>query len=420
MTINAERAVVGMALSDVTHLEKFIELKIEPQYFEAPALQEIYALMVKLEREGVVPDLSAIGTRLIQHITEAATLLEEAPLGQSAEYYGQEVIDAWWCRVNARGLSQLASLCANRQPFQSIDFLRAERAKASTLGDEATAIGDKLSTSAEIRDRWALESSENVEKNRRGVATGYTTGFKHIDGLTGGLQPRGLHIIAARPSMGKTTLALNVAHAAAKSGAHVAMISLEMGDIELYSKLVSLQSGIPARKFAIGNLTDQEAERAEDASYVLAKLPIRILQENCANIAAIEDTARRLRRRGELDILVIDYLQLVDSDKRTENRVAEVTDVTKRLKALARNLNIAVLALAQLNRAADQSPDGPTLGHLRESGSIEQDSDVIIFIHRPDPTDQETFLKVDKNRGGKRFQVLEVRANDELNRWTCV
>jgi len=417
MIANAERAVLGMALKDVDNLYKFIELKILPQHFELPEHQKIWATILKLDREGIVPDLAAVGTHLLDLCNDLISLNEDAP-NQSPEFYGNEVLNAWWCRVNARELSSLAHLFHNRAPQTPITHLQAARNKVLTVGEEISAQSDKLSTMPSIADRWVTENAENILKFKNGVATGYTTGIKGLDALTGGLRPRALHIIAARPSMGKTTFALNIAYNAAVKGAKVAIFSLEMGDVELFSKLVSLVGRVPARKFMVGNVNEEELDRAEDAIVKLGQIPIRIIQETCSNIAMIEDTAKRLRRQGELDILIVDYLQLVDSDKRTENRVTEVSDVTKRMKALARSTGLAVVALAQLNRAADNSPDGPTLAHLRESGSIEQDADIIVFIHRPDPRDPETYLKVDKNRHGKRFQVLQIKADDELNRWT--
>jgi replicative DNA helicase len=228
------------------------------------------------------------------------------------------------------------------------------------------------------------------DKNRlRGVPTG----FKALDNILAGLQKSDLIVLAARPSMGKTTLALNMAqHVAVKEGIPVGIFSLEMSKEQLIDRLIAAEAGVDAWKLRTGNLEDSDFPKINNAMAVLSEAPFFIDDSPLNNIMEMRTKARRLQSEHALGLIVVDYLQLMTGRKSTvENRVQEVSEISRGLKALARELNVPVLALSQLSRTVEnRSPQIPQLSDLRESGSIEQDADVVMFIYREDYYQRDT------------------------------
>lgn len=228
------------------------------------------------------------------------------------------------------------------------------------------------------------------DKNRlRGVPTG----FKALDNVLAGLQRSDLIILAARPSMGKTSLALNIAqHVAVKEGIPVGVFSLEMSKEQLIDRLLAAESGIDSWKLRTGTLEDSDFPRLNQAMAVLAEAPFYIDDSAVTNVMEMRTKARRLQSEHDVGLLVIDYLQLMSGRKSSQdNRVQEVTEISRGLKGLARELNVPVLALSQLSRTVEsRSPQIPQLADLRESGSIEQDADVVVFIYREEYYNPET------------------------------
>ncbi len=245
----------------------------------------------------------------------------------------------------------------------------------------------------------AIEVAEAAYK-REGKLTGIATGFTELDQLLGGLQSSDLVVLAGRPSMGKTALATNIAFHAAKAckiekdesgqervadGAVVGFFSLEMSAEQLATRMLAEESGVPSDKIRRGKLTNDDFQNLVKASRMLSAVPFFIDDSPSLSVAAIRTRARRLKRQNNLSLIVIDYLQLLHSPTRrgAENRVQEVSEITRGLKALAKELDVPVLALSQLSRAVEQRDDKrPQLADLRESGSIEQDADVVMFIFR--------------------------------------
>ncbi|HTZ79970.1 MAG TPA: replicative DNA helicase [Stellaceae bacterium] len=236
---------------------------------------------------------------------------------------------------------------------------------------------------------------------RSGRTTGVATGFTDLDKLLGGLHPSDLIILAGRPSMGKTALATNIAFYAAKryrpaqatdgrkkaeDGAVVGFFSLEMSSEQLATRILSEESSVPSDRIRRGDVSNDDFAKFVDASQQLAKVPIYIDDTPALSIAAVRTRARRLQRQRGLDLIVIDYLQLLrgtGEGTAGENRVQEISEITRGLKALAKELDVPVLALSQLSRAVEQREDKrPQLSDLRESGSIEQDADVVMFVYR--------------------------------------
>ena len=227
-----------------------------------------------------------------------------------------------------------------------------------------------------------------------GFVTGLASGFEDFDRLTAGLQPSDLIIVAGRPSMGKTALALNVGYnAALKTGKGVAVFSLEMSKLHLGLRLLGLTAGINATKLRTGHLTDRDWHRLTDAANKLSELPIFIDDTSGMSVLDMKARCRRLTKKTDLGLVIVDYLQLIQGRRSAESRQLEISEISRYLKALAKDLDVPVMALSQLNRKVEDRPNKrPQLSDLRESGAIEQDADVIAFIYRDEmynPTTEE-------------------------------
>ncbi len=218
-----------------------------------------------------------------------------------------------------------------------------------------------------------------------GEGVGIPTGFKDIDNLTGGMHDSEFIVLAARPSMGKTALATNIAeYVAIEANVATLFVSLEMARLELAQRMLCSQGRIDANKFRSGFLSGDDRKKLVEASAKLGKAPLFVDDTPSRTITEIAACARRLQRKHKLGLVVIDYLQLIQPDDPRDQRQEQVAKMARRLKGLARELEIPVLCLAQLNRQAEQGKEGhrPRLSHLRESGAIEQDADVVMFVHR--------------------------------------
>ena len=250
-------------------------------------------------------------------------------------------------------------------------------------------------------------------KNKEGNLVGLDTGYPDLNNLTSGFKKNELIILAARPSIGKSTLALNFAANACKNKKHVAMFSLEMGHDQLIMRLLSTYSGLPLNKIVSGKITDEEMRLLMQARTTINKFPLYIDQSSTTNLRDIKAKCLKLKKEGHLDFIIIDYLQLLSSGENLKNRVEEVSKISRGLKEMARTFEIPVLALSQLSRGLEQREDKrPVLADLRESGSIEQDADIVMFLHRDTPKKQEgedttkvvksakTELIIAKNRQG--------------------
>jgi replicative DNA helicase len=254
------------------------------------------------------------------------------------------------------------------------------------------------------------ESFGKVESMAHGSGniTGISTGFTDIDNLTSGLQPSDLIIIAGRPSMGKTALALNIVYnAAIENNVGTALFSLEMSSMQLGIRLLGLDGMIDASRLRKGALQDDEWTRLIESTDRLSKLPIFIDDSSGLSALEMKAKARRLKKKHDISLVVIDYLQLMQSKRSVESRQQEISDISRSLKALAKDLNIPVVALSQLNRQVETRPSKkPMLADLRESGAIEQDADLIVFIYRDEhynPTEEnkdKAEIIIGKHRNG--------------------
>jgi len=242
-------------------------------------------------------------------------------------------------------------------------------------GDSVSKLGDVLFQSYELID----------DRLRNGGATGTPTGFVDLDKMLGGLHHDELIILAARPSMGKTALATNIAdHVAVEEGVGTLMVSLEMAALELVQRIVAGRGRIDGRKFRSGFASEKDHKNFNKAYGALRDAPLYIDDSPSRSMSEISAVARRLKRQGNLGLIIIDYLQLISPDNSKDPRQEQVAKIARRLKGLARELSIPVLCLAQLNRQTEASGGShiPRMSHLRESGAIEQDADVVMFVHR--------------------------------------
>ena len=231
----------------------------------------------------------------------------------------------------------------------------------------------------------AMERIERASKTK-GNVTGVATGFLDLDYRTAGMQPADLILIAARPSMGKTALVLNIAqYVAFKSDLPLAIFSLEMSKEQLVNRLFSLESRVDSQHIRTGNLSDREWEDLIDGAGVVGRSKLIIDDTPGISIPELRSKCRKFKMEQDIQMIIIDYLQLMSGNGRTDSRQQEVSEISRSLKALARELNVPVIALSQLSRAVEQRPDHrPMLSDLRESGAIEQDADVVMFIYRDD------------------------------------
>ncbi|MGL4910489.1 MAG: replicative DNA helicase [Cetobacterium sp.] len=263
-----------------------------------------------------------------------------------------------------------------------------------TILDKAEGMIFKVAESKESKDIISLKEVVTNEFERleqllqnRGVTTGISTGFKHFDEMTSGFHPSDLVVLAARPSMGKTAFALNLAlNASMKGGKAVLVFSLEMSSSQLLQRLLAIEAGIGLQKIRNGFLGEDDWGKLGIASGRLANAEINIADVPNVNVLEIRSIARRLKAAGKLDMIVIDYLQLIKGTSgKSDNRQQEISDISRSLKGIARELDIPIIALSQLSRAPEQRADRrPMLSDLRESGAIEQDADMVVFLYRDD------------------------------------
>ena len=241
----------------------------------------------------------------------------------------------------------------------------------------------------------AMDRIEKASRNQ-GNVTGIATGFLDLDYKTAGMQPADLVLVAARPSMGKTAFVLNIAqHVAFKLNQTVAIFSLEMSKEQLVNRLFSLESRVDSQHLRTGNLTDMEWEKLIESAGVIGQSNLIIDDTPGISIAELRSKCRKYKMDHDLKMIIIDYLQLMSGGGRgSESRQQEISDISRSLKALARELSVPVIALSQLSRAVEQRPDHrPMLSDLRESGAIEQDADVVMFIYRDDYYNKDTDKK---------------------------
>jgi replicative DNA helicase len=402
--LDAEESVLGSVLIDLEAIIKIGEI-LRPDAFYNPAHQAIYQAMETLY-EGRSPiDAVTLTNQLkkqkqLKQAGGASRIAELSNLVSTAanvEHYAKLIIESHVKRrmIKLSGELSEKAFDPSVESSELMDIAEQKVFKVSqTRSDKSfTPLKDTL-----------VESFERLDELQRsgGELRGVPTGFGDLDRVLAGLQRSNLIVLAARPGMGKTALALNIAHyVAASASKKVGFFSLEMSKEELVDRLLVSQADIDAWKLKTGRLDQQDFLKLSDAMGVLADAPLFIDDTPGMSIYEMRTKARRLASEQSIDLIVVDYLQLAHGQTR-DNRVTEVGEISQGLKNIARELKIPVIALSQLNRAVESRGEkAPQLSDLRESGSIEQDSDVVMFLYREDEDIREAMkLKIAKHRNG--------------------
>ncbi len=409
-SVEAEESVLGAMLLSEASITDVLD-RIRSDDFYKPAHRKIFDSVVSLFGRGEAIDSVTVAEELRRsgQLEEIGGkpylfhLVNSVPAASNAGYYARIVEETSLLRRLIEATQQAAAMAYDSgddvddivDHVEQLVFSVAEK----RLGDNFKHIRDLLH-----------EQLEHVEKlQERGASvTGVPTGFVDLDNLTSGLQPSNLVIVAARPSFGKTSLALNIAQQAATDfQVPTAIFSLEMSRTELVQRLVCAEALVDVSKLRRGNLSDQDWSRLATAVGRLADAPIFIDDTESVTVLEIRAKARRLKQKSGLGLVIIDYLQLMQGPRRSENRQQEISEISRSLKILARELDVPVLAVSQLSRGVESRMDKrPMLSDLRESGAIEQDSDIVMFIYRDevynaDSTDKGTAeIIVAKHRNG--------------------
>ena len=399
--VDIEQALLGAILVDNYSLER-VSTTLKPEHFYDPLHQRLFDAIERMWAKG----------HSVTPLTLKAMLEQDAGLAEvGGQAYLINLARASPALPNVRDYARILADLATRRELIRIgeDIVNSafeapievspaeqleEAEKALYRVAERTRFGEGP-LGFDVALAQAVQQAEHALA-RGGHISGVSSGFNDLDSLLGGLHPSDLLIVAGRPGMGKTSLATNMAFHAArlwqkdkadgaepKRGAPVLLFSLEMAASQLSARILSEQTEIEMRKIRTGRFTDAEWDRFVHTAQVLGDLPLYIDDTGGISIAQIAARARRMKREKQIGLIVIDYLQLVEPSRRAENRVQEISEVTKGLKALAKELSVPVMALSQLSRGVDNRDDKrPILSDLRESGSIEQDADVVMFVYR--------------------------------------
>ncbi len=423
----AEQAVLGAMLLDQDAALRASEL-LDDSMFYREAHRRLFRAMAALTEQRSV----------IDHITLRDELMRRGELESSGglEYLG-ELVDAVPTAANlefhARIVRDKAIL---RRLIESATAIVTEaydgKSTANELLDSAESRifhisqqrGDEGFTRIKEMLWPTMERIETLQKSGKAI-TGVPSGFADLDSLTSGFQPSELVVVAARPSMGKTAFCLNVASNAALEGQGIAIFSLEMSKEALVHRMLTAMARVDSQRVRQGTLRDFDFTQLARAAGILQSCPIWIDDTPALTLLEMRSKARRLKAENDIRMVVVDYLQLMRSPEHAENRVQEISDISRSLKALARELEIPVVALSQLSRASEQrgGERKPILSDLRDSGAIEQDADLVIFIHRPEYYDREDESKrgmaeimLSKNRNGPTGDI-QLRFSREYTRF---
>ena len=391
--LEAEKAVLGAVLIDNEQFNRAAELIDSPDFYRH-AHQQIFDKMVSLRERNEVIDLVTLKEELDRagNLNEVggpayiAALVDGVPKSTNVEYYAKIVKEK----------ATLRSLIGSANKILTTAY-QAEADASEQLDLAGQAIfqitDDRLKGGFESLRDLVPGGFKTLEKlqEQQSFLTGVPSGFTDLDRLTSGFQPSDLVIIAARPSMGKTSLALNIAqHVGTKTEKTVGVFSLEMSKQQLFLRMLTAEARIESQKFRGGFLSSEEYKKLSEALGALGEAKVFIDDSASISVLEMRAKARRLQQEHGLDLLIIDYLQLMQGRGRFENRNLELASISRSLKSLAKELKAPVVALSQLSRAPEsRSEHRPQLSDLRESGALEQDADVVLFIYREDQYDRK-------------------------------
>ena len=428
--LEAEQSVLGSILLD-NEVYGHLEGTLTADQFYKEAHRKLFRAMERLHRRGEPMDLVTLTEELRQtgdlegvgSVAYLVGLVDSVPTAAYAESYARIVLEKATLRdlIGAGGRIMQAAFDQSGPLEEVLDtaekaiFDLTTRKRRTNFEGMRTLVTE---TFQEINERFADPNP----------VSGLPAGFRDLDGMTGGLQPASLNVLAARPSMGKTALALTIGlNAALKESASVGIFSLEMSAVQLVQRMLCAEARVDMTRVRSGQLTDRDFQRLADAAGRMSEAKVFIDDHADMTVMELRSRARRLQAEHGLDLLIIDYLQLMSGSSRSigENRQQEISTISRGLKGLARELDVPVLVLSQLSRAVEARPNKrPMLSDLRESGAIEQDADLVMFIYRDeyyDPHSEKHGIAeiiIGKQRNGPtgslelQFHNAHVRFND--------
>ena len=393
----AEQSVIGSMIMDREAIVAASELVTGEDFYNRQ-YGVVFETMVELNDQGSPVDVVTLQNRLkekdvppeVSSLEFVRELVTVVPTSANIRYYANIVAEKSLLRKLIRLNEEIANTCYAGK--ESLEYILEDTEKRVFQLVQKRTADDYVPIRTVVMN--AMDKIEMAAKNK-GNVTGIPTGFIDLDYRTAGMQPSDLVLIAARPSMGKTAFALNIAqYVAFRKDMTVAIFSLEMSKEQLVNRMFSLESNVDAQKLRTGQLNDQEWERLIEGAGNIGKSKLIIDDTPGISISELRSKCRKYKLEHGLSMIMIDYLQLMSGSGRSDSRQQEISDISRSLKSVARELNVPVLALSQLSRAVEQRPDHrPILSDLRESGAIEQDADVVMFFYRDDYYNKETDKK---------------------------
>ena len=384
----AEQSVIGSMIMSRDAIVEASEIITGADFYQQQ-YGIVFEAMIELHDEGKAVDLITLQERLkekdlppeISSMEFVRDLLSAVPTSANVKYYAEIVAEKSMLRKLIKTTEEITNACyLGKEKTQ--DILEVTEKKIFDL------VQNRGSEEFVPIRQVVLNAIEKIEKASRsqGSVTGIPTGFIDLDYKMSGFQPSDLILVAARPSMGKTAFVLNIAqYMAFHNDVTAAIFSLEMSKEQLVNRLLALESKVDSQNIRTGNLEDEEWAKLIEGANIIGKSNLIIDDKPGISISELRSKCRKYKMEHNLGIIFIDYLQLMTGSGRSESRQQEISEISRSLKALARELNVPVVALSQLSRAVEQRPDHrPMLSDLRESGAIEQDADVVMFIYRDD------------------------------------
>jgi replicative DNA helicase len=425
-SLEAERAVLGALLLNPEAVGTAIEVLHEhpEDVFYVRAHQHIYAAVIALFDRGTPVDSATLVDRLSKDgtleeaggVTYIADLAGAVPTSANVEYYASIVLESALLRKLIQACTSIAS-----EAYTG-------KGEASELLDRAESAIFQIAQQRQLNPIYPVadlvkDGVRRIEMQigRDGGITGLPTGFEQLDELLSGMQPSDMIVLAARPSVGKTAFALNVAcHIATRLKKSALLFSLEMAKEQLVQRLLCMEGQVDSGRLRSGFLARDEFPKVQRAAAILSQAEIYIDDTPSIGVLELRSKARRHKSQHNVDLVIIDYLQLMTAGGRNESRQVEIAAISRSIKGIARELSVPVIALSQLNREADKDDTGtPKLSHLRESGAIEQDADVVLMLSRPpreEGRDNVILLTVAKQRNGPTGS-LELLFDKNLQRF---
>ncbi len=426
---DAEQAVLGAILVDASILDDVAAI-LRADMFYNQQNADIFREMLMLQSSGKPVDLvtvldATVSSGVFQNAEDAKVYLfsmgETVPALSNALTYARIVADKYITRsliTSCRDVIE-ASLDASNEPARLLDLAEAKIYDIRNFR--------KSSDMSSIMDVSynVLADLEKLSGDDRQKYLGISTGFSYLDQITTGLNRSDLIILAARPSVGKTSFALNLCSNVVRSrnDIAVAIFSLEMTKEQIAQRIISSLAGVRSQKFRTGDFTDEEMDKVTEATSELSSARLYLDDTSGISVQEIKAKARRIKNLG---LVVVDYLQLMSgSGRRSENRVNEISEITRSFKIMAKELDVPVILLSQLSRGTEKERRRPMLSDLRDSGSIEQDADIVMFLHRETPEEeresalQDILLMVSKNRHGE-VRNLHLNFEGDITRFTSV